>query len=238
MKKRGSVLLLGISIVLALFAALFAVQAVKTFSGAVTAVVAAQELSPFEVVTQAKVKLSEVPAASVPGDAIRSLKELEGKYTRGYVLPGEVLRKGHLAGTGSDRSALSAKLTERKRPEVRAFALPFTAETCVGGALKEGDRVDVIASVKIGSGQQEVAFAKTVAQNVEVLKVCAPGDNIGKGALVLALTPQQVEDLSFALVNGTVRFALNPLSTDENAAKTPGVTGKAFLERYGFSTGG
>jgi hypothetical protein len=29
-------------------------------------------------------------------------------------------------------------------------------------------------------------------------------------------------------------FALNPYETDEQAAVTPGVTGRAWLEKYGF----
>ncbi|MGB9880286.1 MAG: RcpC/CpaB family pilus assembly protein, partial [Anaerolineae bacterium] len=115
----------------------------------------------------------------------------------------------------------------------RAFALPYDALTGVGGEVQDGDRVDIVASVKIESTGGQVGVGKIIGRNVLVLKA-SRGQEGDKGTVILALTPSQIEDIAFALTSGQIRLALNPYVTDEQAANTEGVTGRLWLEKFGF----
>lgn len=234
-RKNGGILFMLIAVALGVAAAFLAVQTVRSFNETGKAVVAVRDLPPYTLLKPEDVKLVDVPAATVAQDAVRSLKEINGRYLASPVLAGEVLRKGRLAEVRGDRGLMAAKLSALSRPDLRAFALPWDGQSAVGGKIKDGDRVDIVASVKIDGGQAtgSVGVGKIVARNVEVLEV-TKGSEGDKGSLIVALTPPQIEDIAFALTSGQLRFALNPYQTDEGAAATQGVTGKAWLEKYGF----
>jgi pilus assembly protein CpaB len=120
-----------------------------------------------------------------------------------------------------------------KVPEgLRAFAIQTTEEIAVGHLLQPGDRVDVqtvLGQTVLGgqAGKGPLGEAGTLMQNVLVLAV---GDRLEPGAagkseegqartLTLALTPEQVSQLSLARSLGTFYLALrNP---GDQGAPTP-----------------
>ncbi len=231
--RKGSVLFLVIAVGLALAAAVAAVGVVRSFSETAPVVVAVKDIPPYTMVKKDDLKVANVPRVSIPKDAVFKVQEVEGRYFRAPVLANEVVRKGRIADVRGDRGLMSARLTELGRKDLRAFALPYDSVSAVGGEIRDGDRVDIVASVKIDAGGQQVGVGKIVARNVLVLKATKGGGE-EKGALIVALTPSQIEDIAFALTSGQLRFALNPYETDETAAETKGVTGRAWLEKYGF----
>lgn len=235
MKKQGIGFLIA-SVITALCAALLVVQVLKRINETQPVVVAVRDLEPYKQVTRDDVKIQEVPVISIPQDAIRKIEDIAGQYLRDRIYAGEVIRKARIADTAPGKSVTTAKLTELGRPDLRAFALAFNEETGVGGDIKPGDRVDIIASVKMDAGNASIGVGKIVARNVLVLDV--KQESKGNNVLVVALTPQQIEDIAFSLTSGSVRFALNPLNTDEAAANTQGVTGQQWLQKYGFVTSG
>jgi len=237
-RRRSSGFLLFLALLLALGAGFAAVEVVRGFSETVDAIVAVQDIPPFTRITPSMVKVAEVPRVSLPDDVFRGtdVRALAGQYTAVHVLKGDVIRQSHLAQVKGDRSVMSARLSALGRPDVRAFAIPYDRETAVGGEVKDGDRVDIVASVKIDTPSGQVGVGKVVARNVLVLKA-VPAGTEGKGVLVLALTPTEIEDIAFAMSSGRLMVALNPYETDEQAAVTPGVTGRLWLEKYGPVSG-
>lgn len=232
MRRKGSFLFLVLSVALGLAAAYVAVKTVRGYNEVAAAVVAEKDILPYTRVAPEDVKVKEVPLAALPPDAILDPEEAVGKYLDSKVLAGEVLRKPRLADVRPDRGVLSARLSELESPRLRAFALPYDRNTAAGGEIREGDRVDLVASVKIDTGQKSLGVGKIIGRNKLVLRVI-PGEQ-GKGTVVLALTPAEIEDVAFALTSGEVRLALNPYDTDETAAATPGVTGESWLKKFGF----
>ncbi|MEW5932689.1 MAG: Flp pilus assembly protein CpaB [Bacillota bacterium] len=202
-------------------------------------VVAAREMGPYQAVTASDVRVEEVPASAVPADAVREIASCVGKFTRGLVLPGEVLRQGHLVRDAGTRGALGAKLTAMGDGRLRAFAVPYSLETGVGGELREGDRVDLLATVTVGVKGGQVVLSKVLAAGVEVLRVVGSSNDPTKpsqgSAVVLAVTPELAEDLAYALQAGTLRMLLNPYRADESAAETQGVVAETFLQKYGYT---
>jgi len=234
LRKRGSgALFLVLAVALALAAAFSAVRVIRSFNETTQVVVAARDIAPYTAVVKDDIKVVDYPSAAVPPDAVRDPKAIVGKFLKSPVLVGEPVRMARIADTQADKSLMSARVSELGRADVRAFALPWDPQAAVGGDITEGDRVDVVASVKIDSGTGSIGVGKIVARNVLVLKVFKPSGN-DKGSLVVALTPPQIEDIAFALTSGQLRYALNPFNTDERAADTPGVTGSSWLVKYGF----
>ncbi|MHB8927084.1 MAG: Flp pilus assembly protein CpaB [Bacillota bacterium] len=232
-KRNNGALFLVLAVTLALAAALVATKVIRSFNETTQVVIAARDIAPYTAVVKDDVKVVDYPSAAVPPDAVRNAKDIVGKFLKSQVLVGEPLRMARLADTQTDKSLMSARVSELGRPDVRAFALPWDPQAAVGGDVLNGDRVDVVASVKIDSGTGSIGVGKIVARNVLVLKVFKPSGS-DKGSLVVALTPSQIEDIAFTLTSGQLRYALNPFNTDEHAADTPGVTGTSWLLKYGF----
>lgn len=232
-KKAGNALFLLAAVCFALGAAYMTVQTIRGFNEVAPVVVAARDIPPYTQVTRDDVKVADVPTAAIPSDAITKLDAIVGKYLKSPVYKGDVIRAARIATVTGPDSLMSAKVTELGRPDLRAFALPYTAENGVGGEIKAGDRVDIVASVKMDTPNGQVGCGKIVGRGVPVLTAQLGGQN-STGTIIVALTPQQIEDIAFALTSGQVRFALNPYNADEKAAETTGVTSQDWLAKYGF----
>lgn len=218
--------------------------AVVTFLGSLqettTVVRAARDLPAFTQLTAADVRAVSVPAAGVPEGALRRVEDALGRFTLGPVVAGQTLMRGNLADVEQDRSLLAARLTRVGGAAMRAFAVPVDTHDLFGGeqGLKAGDRVDVIAVVKLqtgGGGQQQVEFADTILQNVPVLAVLGGGDlatGSGKGAVVLGVSHEQAQMLAFAQAHGTLRLALVPFTSEDQPTRA--VTSESFLSRLGI----
>lgn len=229
--KRSALVWLGLTLLFALVASFGVVRTLRVQQEMVDVVVARREILPFEAIDEGMVEIISRPRAAVPADAFRDLAAVVGRHARGLILPGSDLRPGHLWETAvpRDRSRLAVSLTGLGLPGQRAFAVPFDANTAVGGLLVPGDRVDLVAHVRAG----DILLAKTVAANIQVLDVIAGQDRGGAGTAVLVVTPALAEELAWVLQNGVLRLALNPFHADEEAAATPGVSADSFLERHG-----
>ena len=233
-KRKGALIFLVISLVFAAGAGLVVLNLNNRFNEAVTLPVAAVDIPPYTVITADLYKMQDVPEASVPKDAVLNMKEIEGKYTRETIYAGEPIREARLARISGSAAVLTAKLTSLGNPDLRAFALPYTPDSAAGGKVVPGDRVDIVASVRMDSQSGTVGFGKVIGANVLVLDVSQPSQ--GKGSLILALMPSQIEDIAFALSSGTISFALNPYNTNVQAAMTTGVTGQDWLARHGYGS--
>lgn len=234
-RRTGGVFLI-VALMLAAGAALLSVRFVKSFNETTKVYVAVNTLPPYKQVTKDDVRLTEIPAISAPADAIRKTEDFLGLYTKETIYAGEPLRKARLSQVQGKEAVLTAKLSAVGRADVRAFALPFDAESGVGGQINPGDRVDIIASVRMESGSGTIGVGKIIGRNVQVIDVIRQGGQNNKSVLIVMLTPKEIEDIAFALTSGTIRFALNPYNSDVEAANTPGVTGQDWLIRHGFGT--
>lgn len=235
---RSGLIFLAVTVVLGLIVAGLAMATIQSFNKQAQVVVAAKEIEPFTEITADKVKTVNIPARAKLSDTYVNLKDVVGKVTRTYILPNEQVRPGHLVDGVTDRSLLTTRLSEFKDPKMRAFAIPVDNLTGLGGAerLQPGDRVDIIGDLKLSLGQDEVAVTKTILRNIRILGfISSPDSEKQTAGIILAVTPIQAEDLSFAMANGKLRLSLNPYETDAEAANTTGMSAVTFLQRYGFT---
>jgi pilus assembly protein CpaB len=104
---------------------------------------------------------------------------------------------------------------------MRAVAIPVDDITGVAGFLKEGDRLDILATVEIpmlnASGMEEsTLLTLVVLQNIELLAVGTnPETNLkknssGANTLTLAVSVQDAQALVLATEQGKIRILLRP----------------------------
>lgn len=232
-KRNSGTAFLLVGAILAVVAAFLAVSLVRNFNETDRVVIAVRDIQPFQQITADDVQIAEVPKIVIHANTVRDPKEVIGFYTKDTIYKGNMIDRRSLAQAKGEQSMLAAQLDTLRDPTIRAFAIPFDASTAVGGEIQPGDRVDIVAQVRIDAGNGiQMGVGKVIAAAVQVLKVSYTGD--GKGNLIVALTPTEIENITFAMTSGQLRFALNPLTTDPTAARTPGVTGAQWLRNQGF----
>lgn len=240
-KRGGSLFWLVAALIMGLAAAYIGVTLVRDATEQVPAVIAVKDIPAYKQITAEDVRLEPVPLAALRfQDQNRTIplfyqkldSNIIGKVVNVPILKGQVLYKEQITSEGAGKTLTEARLNAKKDPMKRAFALPYTPDVGVGGEIRDGDRLDIVASVKIDTGAGSVGVGKIVAQDVEVIRVVAGEDK--KGAIIVALTPEEIENISFALTSGTIRYALRPALTDVPVVETSGVTGASWLARYGF----
>lgn len=156
----------------------------------------------------------KLPTRLLP-DYVRTSHTLDGAVLTRPVHAGELIPVGWLASEGD-------------APDVRAMAIPIEPEHAVGGALRPGDRVDVLATFDASDAR---ARTTVLARGVDVLEVVrTEGITLGDDALTavtLAVDAQDAVRLAFA-----VRTAeLDVVRVDGRPGSQPGgstVTARDF----------
>lgn len=233
MKQRsGGSLLLVISLIAGLVAAFLTVSVVRGATRMTNVIVANQEIQPYTAITAEMLSVKQLPASAVSADAVTDPAALVGRYTRGLVLPETVMRSGYLATAAGNSGSVAAKLSEMNVPGVRAMAIAVDNTTAVGGTLQVGDKVDVIAAVKVErNGAPTTTVSKIIAKAVPVL-YSTPADTAAKATVVVQVTPALAEEIAYAQIAGTVYLITNPYQTELTPITTNGVTPDIFYQRY------
>lgn len=230
--RIGGVLILLISLVAGLLAAMLAVGYLQGAAATATVLVANQEIAPFTPLAPALFTTQQWPAGAVPGDVLTDRSALLGRYTRALVLEGTALRAGHLAAASGVAGSLAARLTETGQPNTRALAIPVDNVTGVGGTVQPGDRVDIIAAVRVEREKAPATtFAKIIARAVPVLHR-TEGQDSAQTTVVVQVSPEVAEEVAYAQLAGTIYLATTPYGVDVDGPPTEGVTPDKFLERH------
>ncbi|MFP4312484.1 MAG: SAF domain-containing protein [Nitriliruptoraceae bacterium] len=147
----------------------------------------------------------EVAGAVVPGGEV---EELVGQMVLAPLAPGDVLSRSHLVEDG--RSAGVQSLS---------FALPRWS--AVGGSLRAGERIDVLATYGAG----EAAYTAFVVRGVPLLGVAAPdgGSLADAGEVTLTVAVSALEDVqALAHAVSTAELLVTRSAADSDRATAPG----------------
>lgn len=212
----GLVATMGISRVMEQQGTQRPIETVKIF-------VAATDIDIGAALTSQNVKLEEWPKDRVPEGAITRLEDLEGRFARQRLYPGEPVLLAKLMDSNSD--------TAMTIPEgYRACSIKVSGEIAVGNLIKPGDRVDVIVFLH-KSADVPVTSARTILRDVRVWAVNEKTertvDDMGKVTVAqtvsLLVTPKQVELLTLATQLGDLRLSLRR-PNDTKEAEDSGMT--------------
>lgn len=176
----------------------------------VTVIKARIDLERDSVVTEEMLEAATLPGKYVHPDAVQNRQDIIGKIAGSDISAGEIVLKQKLIGQDSSTDRMAYRVPESKR----AVAIGINSISGVAGYTKEGDYVDVFATLDVadssGSGE-EATFTVLILQDIEVLAVGSnSGQNDGEGGktITLAVSPQQASSLILASERGSVRLAL------------------------------
>ena len=181
----------------------------KTVLVAATDVPAGTSLS--EALSQGMFKAVEIPKKYVAAGAISGATGYKGGVTVAAIGRGEQVTSSRL------RPAGQSEVVYRLAPDKIALAIPVDEITGVGGQIKTGDRVVVLATFSPGPGGSDVS--RVLLSDIEVL---AAGNQTGaasaatpaKKTISLAVTPAQAEKIVFAEEKGKVWVGLAGVRPD------------------------
>jgi Flp pilus assembly protein CpaB len=260
MKRKGVIWLavgLGLAIIagLATFRILTQVSAVRSSEQQVqtaTVVVALVDMAPRTVLTDTALALRQVPIEVVPVGAVTTLDEARGKLTLDAVSAGEILLSRRLADPTNKSQNIAFTMPEGKV----AIALPGSDRLTRSGALKAGDKVDLLFSLDTagGSGDPKTLVTLSAIQNLEITAIVLPSalaeavgrSSLGKTSgdvrtgevepvLLVAVDPQDALVLKYLIDANAVMDVALRAATDEQVRGVESVTIDYMADRYQFA---
>ncbi|MEA2645714.1 MAG: hypothetical protein QOE92_797 [Chloroflexota bacterium] len=151
----------------------------------VAVVVARGDLQVGTQVSDAVVTVKRVHPSAIPPGSAMSLADVDGKFVAWPILDGQYIPT---RAVSADRSALIAGGLQVPTG-YHALSIPVTASDAVGGVLRAGDFVDILA----------------VAKNQAPGASPAPAITLGRRVLVLGLRTEQGQALDASGGTGSVR---------------------------------
>lgn len=224
MKRKGIFAMFALSLLMALGAAVVAMNWMQEQGGenealadATQVVVAALQV-PFGTTVQASdLKMVAMPREVVPPSSFNDMESVVGRVSNQVIYPGEIVLEGrvseHMGG-----SALAALLD----PGKRAMSVRVDDVVGVAGFLLPGNRVDVLSTKRNGGSRNDVE-SKTVLHNLKVLAVDQIASQERDGpvivrAVTLEVTTREAETLVKATQEGKVQLTLrNPLEKEDDS---------------------
>ena len=155
-------------------------------------------------------------------DGQADMTKLLGTVVRFPVTAGQPLTQGALVAPG-DRGFLAAALG----PGMRAMTIPVSDTSGVGGFVFPGDRVDLMLSQSVKSGNdgtQDLKAAETFLRNLRVLATdqatsteTVDGKSVVKTSrtVTLEVTPRIAEKITVAQTVGQLSLSLRPLTDNQ-----------------------
>ncbi len=234
MKNIKALVLLGLAVLLALAAAVYAASWMTRQSGHASqqVVVAAVDVEPGSKLATPMLSVIDWPGSAVPAGAFSDWAQLQDRVLRLGVLKGEAIVERKLAPQGS-QGGLSAVIAEGKR----AMTVRVNDVVGVAGFALPGTYVDVMVNTHREQGRGEDAqISKTVLEQVLVLAVAqqASRDETQPkvvSAVTLELSPQDAEKLDLARSVGTLSLVLRN-QVDRQRVSTQGSTKQQLLEGH------
>lgn len=222
-------------------------------------VVAAQTIEPWQEIPINALVIREYPDP-LPQDAVLAQMPITdeegqtsvgdggqfvaGKISNTRIYPGQVLVTTQLIDKTLEEQRLGLGSTASYIvPEgLVATVLPIDQISSVAGALRSGDRVDIIATVNLGGDPNaetdtSVAVTQFLLQNVEILRVgswrAADAEEAGNLVTIL-VEPQEALEIKFIREETRWNFVLRAI-TDEAEFVTEPVDQEFLNEKYNLT---
>ena len=196
----------------------------------VPVVVATTNIEPRTQITDALVKVEQIPALGRNESMLEDPALVVGGYATGRIYAGQSFIQPMVSKqfdeTGSSGLALAI-------PDDSLRAVSFSTDNAhiAGGRVSKGDFVDIIATLKKEDMETRSPITKTLLQGVEVFDISKDGNNVT--SVTLLLTLDQIEIVKHAYAVGDITYALNP--GNPKTSRTTGIINKSLCDRYNFA---
>jgi pilus assembly protein CpaB len=214
-------------------------------------VLAARDIPARTLITAADVVTREYPVALVPGDAFTDVADVVSQTAMALVFAGEILMERQFVEAGGHTGASSIL------PEGKVLvAFPATDMLNATGAVREGDRVDILISLPISgtatlsdgapaqqSGGEKALVTQATMQNIEVYStgIWSPdgATTSGEGLKVITFIVDRQEALILKYIKdsgGTIDLVVRSVA-EEQAETTDPVSLDYLVDLYRFVNG-
>jgi Flp pilus assembly protein CpaB len=165
-------------------------------------VVAKTNLKAYEIPTLAEFEIVQIPEQSYPAGGFTSIQPIIG----------QTLKIDIPSGTPILDPMLAKKLIVLGS---RAMAIPANLTNSVGYTLKQGDNVDIIATLN--------NTTSIIAQNIPIIGISNDASNKAQ-AYIVQVTPEQSLNITLAEQKGAVQLVLRGVG-DIQSVQVKGVAG-------------
>jgi pilus assembly protein CpaB len=176
--------------------------------------VALEDITKGSVIDYDMLGFKLIPVEYIEPKALLSKEAAVGKTALVTIMRGEQVLAGKLAAPGVGGLTLANKTP----PGKRAFTIGLEEASAVGGMLRPGDHVDVLAmftnpAITLALFQDILVLAvgqEMIAEKDEKAKRGGILGSRGRETVTLALTPQEVQIITVAMQQGKLRLTLRP----------------------------
>ncbi len=191
-----------------------------------TVVVARQDLEAGTVIGRLSLETASWPSESQPSKSFKDIDQVVGRQVLSKIFRGEPVVESRLLAQGEHGS-----LPYRIPDGLLGISVKVTPEIGVSGFIQPGNRVDVIATVKVQRGEP---VTKLVLQNILVLAVGHEIDEKDKkpedvATVTVAVSPEEAEKLTASLHEGHLVLALRSVR-DKRVYETPGFSNSELVK--------
>jgi len=228
-RARNIFAAIGLAVLAALFVGFYVTNYKKTVEHSqqhVTVFVAARDIpegtSGADAASKGFLKQEQVLRQSVVPGAISSSKQIEKLVAAQTTYAGEQISLTRFsdAAVQGIRGVL--------RGPMRAVQIAGDANQTLAGTLRVGDRVDIVANVKVGSDTSQRSISRIVLRNLRVLKAPTVSDASahlsgpvnGASPVLLAVTDTQVQKLFYVVKNDDWTLELRPIIKVSDSPET------------------
>lgn len=183
-----------------------------------------------EIVRQGLLEEGEVVRRNVVPGAISNPSQIEELLATQPIYAGEQVTTRRFA-TPAERG-IRAQL----KGTMRAFQVPGDEHQLLAGTVKAGDRVDVVASIKVDP-DRDVFVTRIVLRDIEVLKAAtaaASGPKLPQSSdgisVLLAVTDTQVQKLFHVIKHGEWSLELRPPVKSNDSPETVAYAGSIMRD--------
>jgi len=228
-RARNIFAAIGLAVLAALFVGFYVTNYKKTVEHSqqhVTVFVASRDIpegtSGADAASKGFLKQEQVLRQSVVPGAISSSNQIEKLVAAQTTYAGEQISLTRFsdAAVQGIRGVL--------RGPMRAVQIAGDANQTLAGTLRVGDRVDIVANVKVGSDTSQRSISRIVLRNLRVLKAPTVSDASahlsgpvnGASPVLLAVTDTQVQKLFYVVKNDDWTLELRPIIKVSDSPET------------------
>ena len=177
-------------------------------------VIAIKNISPGTEITESMIDLRGYSPNSFNNYAVENIQDVVGKVALEHIFENEPILKQRVG-----KDIFEGKASSIIAKEKVALAVPVDEISSVGGGIRPGDRVDLLATVDKGISEQDET--KLIFSNLKVIGIgglppfgnnesnILDYDSIDEASsLVLEVTPDQAKVITFYSEKAIIRFTL------------------------------
>lgn len=199
-----------------------AITGVTAAGKTVAVVVANGPIARGQTLEASSLKVVAFPAAAVPAGSFHDIAQITAGSPRlamSAIVENEPVLADKVSGPGGKLN-MSAEVAQG----MRAVSIRSNDVAGVGGFVLPGDRVDVLLTRTIGSGDTASTVTQVLAENVRVLGVDQSDNNesdkpVVTKAVTLEVSPDQAQTISLGGTVGTVSLSLRHVADEQPLAR-------------------